>query len=572
MKFLFIIRSLILTCFILFNLSLNIYSISGRPISSKNGMVVSACSLASQVGSQILKEGGNAIDASVAVGFALAVTYPYAGNLGGGGFMVIHLTNGKNTTIDYREKAPLSAHKDMYLDNDGNYVADLSQKGATSVGVPGSVAGLIYALEKYGTLPLEKVIQPAIDLAKNGWALDLYSAKSFEYTLDKFKEYQSSYNIFTNNGETYREGDMFIQSDLAWTLDQIKNSGTDGFYKGKVAEQFIKQIEKLGGYITHQDLLKYKPVEREPIIGSYRDHKIISMGPPSSGGIALVELLNVLENFRFIGNEWGSSSYINKLVETMKYIYVDRTYHLGDEDFFSVPKQKLISKEYAKTIFDKLTSYATPSEEITTHIPVKLDESNETTHYSVYDSEGNAVSVTTTINSGFGSKIVVDGAGFLLNNEMDDFSAKPGEPNQFGLLGGKANSIEPEKRMISSMTPTIVLKNEKPFIIVGSPGGSTIITVVLQVIMNCVDFEMNIQEAVNAPRIHHQWMPDIIYLEKNSVSKDVKNILIKMVYKFKKRDETFRVLGSAQSIMIDQENGIIYGAADPRRNGAAVEY
>ncbi len=327
----------------------------------------------------------------------------------------------------------------------------------------------------------------------------------------------------------------------------------------------------MGGYITHEDLLKYKPVEREPIVGSYRDHKVVSMGPPSSGGIALVELLNVLENFHFDKIDWGSSAYINKLVETMKYVYADRTYHLGDEDFYPVPKQKLISKEYAKTIFNKLTNYAKPSGEITTQFPIDMNESTETTHYSVYDKEGNAVSVTTTINSGFGSKIVVDGAGFLLNNEMDDFSAKPGEPNQFGLLGGKANSIEPEKRMLSAMTPTIVLKNDKPFIIVGSPGGSTIITVVLQVIMNCIDFEMNIQEAVNAPRIHHQWFPDKIYLEKFAANRDVVDKLIEMGYELANRNNTFRVLGSAQAIMIDQENSIIYGGADPRRGGATAK-
>ncbi|MCB9249659.1 MAG: gamma-glutamyltransferase [Ignavibacteriales bacterium] len=533
-------------------------------------MVVSACPIASEVGSKILQQGGNSVDASVAVGFALAVTYPYAGNLGGGGFMVLHLKDGTNTSIDYREKAPIAAHKDMYLDSAGNYVPELSQDGITSVGVPGSVAGLIYALEKYGTLSLEKVIQPAIDLAKNGFSLDESDARSYKYYLREFEKYPSSLKIFSKNGEPYNEGDLFIQTDLAKTLEEIKYNGRDGFYKGEVADSFISQVEKMNGYITHKDLESYKPIEREPVFGSYRDHSIISMGPPSSGGIALVELLNVLENFSIEKEDWGSSQYINRLVETMKYVYADRTYHLGDEDFYPVPKQKLTSKEYAKSIFDKLTTYAKPSEEITTQIPVEVKESTETTHYSVYDKEGNAVSVTTTINSGFGSKIVVDGAGFLLNNEMDDFSAKPGEPNQFGLLGAEANSIQPEKRMLSAMTPTIVLKNGKPFIITGSPGGSTIITVVLQVILNCIDFEMNIQEAVNAPRIHHQWMPDIIYLEEFAINNDAKENLEKMGYKFGNRNESFRVLGSAQSIMIDEETGNIYGAADPRRGKAAA--
>lgn len=564
--------------FVLIYCSILIFSIntfilaSGRPAQSKNGMVVSASKIASEVGVEILKQGGNAIDASVAVGFALAVTYPAAGNIGGGGFMVIHFADGKNTSIDFREKAPLSAHKDMYLDEKGNYIPELSQKGATSVGVPGSVAGLIYTLEKYGTMPLEKIIQPAIDLAFNGWKLSREEAKSFSGSLNRFKEYPSSLKIFSKDGEEYEEGDLFIQKDLASTLDQIKKNGRDGFYKGKVADLFIQQIKELGGYITNEDLIKYKPVEREPIIGSYRKHKVVSMGPPSSGGIAIVELLNILENFTFEKSDWGSSAYINKLVETMKYVYADRTYHLGDEDFYPVPKEKLISKKYAREIFNKLKPFAVPSAEITSQIPIPTSESDETTHYSVCDKYGNAVSVTTTINSWYGSKIVVDGAGFLLNNEMDDFSAKPGEPNQFGLLGTIANSIQPEKRMLSAMSPTIVLKDDKPFIIVGSPGGSTIITVVLQVIMNCIDFEMNIQEAVNAPRVHHQWHPDKIYLEKFATSKDAVENLIKLGYELANRNDTFRILGSAHSIMIDNETGIIYGAADPRRGGAATGY
>jgi len=560
------------TVLILFFFICLIVAESARPLKAKNGMVVSANKLASEVGIQILKDGGNAIDASVAVGFALAVTYPYAGNLGGGGFMVIQLSDGENTSIDFREKAPISAHKDMYLDSAGNYIPELSQQEATSVGVPGSVAGLIYALNNYGTMSLKQVIQPAIDLAKFGWELDRYSAESFARTLDRFKKYPSSYKIFSKNGQEYKEGDKFIQSDLALTLEQIREKGTAGFYNGKIADLLVKQIKSLGGEITHEDLEKYKPIERDPIIGNYRDHTIVSMGPPSSGGIALVELLNVLENFSFEKNDWGSSAYINKLVETMKYVYADRTYHLGDEDFYPVPKTELLSKDYASSIYKNLKPYAVPSNMISTKIPEKNIESTETTHYSVYDKKGNAVSVTTTINSAFGSKIIVEGAGFLLNNEMDDFSAKPGEPNQFGLLGSVANSIQSEKRMLSAMTPTIVLKKDKPYLIVGSPGGSTIITVVLQVILNCIDFDMNIQEAVNAPRIHHQWYPDKIYIEKFAISKDVENNLIEMGYSMANRNNTFRILGSAQSIMIDSENNLIYGAPDPRRNGYAIGY
>jgi gamma-glutamyltranspeptidase/glutathione hydrolase len=545
------------------------FSIIGRtPESFEKGMVVSASELASDVGLKILQEGGNAVDASVAVGFALAVTYPYAGNLGGGGFVVIHLSSGKNTSVDFREKAPISAHRDMYLDDNGKYLPELSQKGITSVGVPGSVAGLIYTLEKYGTMSLSEVIQPSIDLAANGWELDKYTAKSFEHYLTTFIQYPSSFKVFSKNGKPYEEGDNFVQTDLARTLTEIKNKGKDGFYKGWVADKIIEQVNELNGIITYEDLEKYTPVEREPVKGTYRGHGILSMGPPSSGGIALVQLLNILENFKFRSSDFGSSAYINKLVESMKYVYADRTYHLGDEDFYDVPKDKLTSKEYAFEIFKKLQQFAVPSDQITTQLPENYHESTETTHYSVYDQYGNAVSTTTTINSGFGSKIVVDGAGFLLNNEMDDFSAKPGEPNQFGLMGSVANSIQPEKRMLSAMSPTIVLKENEPYIILGSPGGSTIITVVLQVILNCIDFEMNITEAVHAPRIHHQWFPDVIYTEKFSVNKDAADKLNKMGYNLANRNDTFRILGCVQAIMIDKENNLIYGATDPRRTGS----
>ncbi len=567
-----LLKSPVLKTFLIILLFVQFVFAVSKPQKAKNGMVVSASDLATKVGVQILKSGGNAVDAGVAVGFALAVTYPYAGNLGGGGFMVLHLKDGKNTTIDFREKAPLSAKKDMFLNEEGNYIPKLSKSGVTSVGVPGSVAGLIYALKKYGTMPLEQVIQPAINLAKNGFILDKQMAKSFKRTLPEFLKYKSSMKIFSKNGLPYKEGDLFTQKDLAWTLEQIKEKGPNGFYKGKVAELLVKQIKKNNGYITLDDLAKYKPIERKPILGSYRGYKIVSMPPPSSGGIALVELLNILENFSFEKNEWGSSKYINKLVEAMKYVYADRTYKLGDEDFYPVPKEELISKKYAKTIFNKLKNIATPSNKILKGISAGRKESMETTHYSIYDKEGNTLSVTTTINSAYGSKIVVDGAGFLLNNEMDDFSAKPGVPNQFGLLGSEANSIQPEKRMLSSMTPTIILKNDKPFLIVGSPGGSTIITTVLQVILNVIDFNMNIQEAVDAPRFHHQWFPDKIYLEKFCISEDVAKNLIKMGYTLANRNDTFKILGSAQAIMIDNENKIIYGATDPRRNGLAEGY
>lgn len=543
-----------------------------RPVRAKHGMVVTVSTLASKVGLKILEKGGNAIDAAVATAFALAVTYPFAGNIGGGGFMVIHLKNGKNTTIDFREKAPLKATRNMYLDKDGNYVPSLSKEGATSVGVPGSVAGMIYALKKYGTMTLSQVIAPAIKLARNGWKLDLLSAESFKRFLPKFSKYPASFKIFSNNGQPYNEGELFVQTDLANTLELIKDLGLKGFYKGKTADLLIKQIQNLGGIISHEDLDKYQPVEREPIIGDYRGYKIVSIPPPSSGGIILVEMLNILENFNFNPDEWGSSTYYHKLAETMKYAYSDRSVHLGDADFYPVPQKGLLSKDYAETLYNKIGDKAVPSSEIKAGNPQQFQESHETTHYSIYDKDGNAVSVTTTLNSAFGNKIVVAGAGFLLNNEMDDFSSKPGVPNQFGLIGGEGNSIEPGKRMLSSMTPTIVLKEGKPFLVIGSPGGSTIITTVLQVILNCIDFNMNIQQAINMPRIHHQWLPDQIFYEKYAINLDTAEKLKSMGYKLADIRKSFRIIGIAEGIMIDNINNTIYGASDPRGGGSAVGY
>ena len=546
-----------------------------QPVSAKNGMVVSTSSYASKVGIEILKKGGNAIDAAVAVGFALAVTYPSAGNIGGGGFMVIHLADGKNITIDFREKAPLSAHKDMYLNEVGDFVPELSQQGTTSAGVPGSVAGLSYALENYGTLSLAEVIQPAIELAKNGWRLERRDSIYFSNNFLLFEKYPSSKNIFTKNGELYRVDDLFVQFDLAWTLEQIKEKGNDGFYKGKVAELLVEQVGSLGGNITLEDLEKYQVVEREPIIGTYRGLEIISMPPPSSGGIALVEMLNILENYELSYEDWGGSQYIHHLVEAMKYVYADRTYHLGDADFYPVPKDELTSKEYAKKIFVRIEeekNKAVPSSEIKSLEVEQVYESTETTHFSVYDSYGNAVSTTTTINSSFGSGIVIEGAGFLLNNEMDDFSGKPGVMNQFGLLGTEANSILPEKRMLSSMTPTIILKDGKPYIVIGSPGGSKIITTVLQVVLNCIDFDMNIREAVETLRIHHQWLPDSLYYESGALTEDVKTELTQMGYALVNNGSELRILGIAEGIMIDQKNKTVYGASDPRGGGMAIGY
>ncbi len=535
-------------------------------IRTKNGMVVSASEIASRVGIQILKKGGNAVDAAVATELALAVTFPAAGNLGGGGFMVIRLNDGTTTTIDYREKAPLAANKDMFLDENGNFVPELSQSSILGVGIPGTVAGVIYALEKYGTMKLADVIQPAINLAEDGFPLERWTAQTLSSAFRSLEKYESSMKVFSKNGEPYKEGEIFRQPDLTKTLKSIRDKGHDGFYKGWVADAIVDQSDKMNGIITHKDLEKYQAVEREPLKGTYKDYQIISMGPSSSGGTALIQMLNILENFEFERSDFSSSKYYHALIQAMKYTYADRAEHLGDEDFYPVPKKWLTSKEYAKEIFNRITDKATPSDEISAGVP--FYESEETTHYSVYDQYGNAVSTTLTINSLYGSKIVVDGAGFLLNNEMDDFSAKPGVPNQFGLLGSIANSIEPGKRMLSAMTPTIVLKNDKPVLIVGSPGGSTIITSVLQVVMNIVEFGMNLREAVDYPRIHHQWKPDVLEHEAFSLNSDTE-------FKLKEKGHIIgrqRSLGRIEAILIDQQNGYIYGKSDGRAWGKAVGF
>ncbi len=537
------------------------------PVSAERGMIVSASDLASDGGLLMLKRGGNAVDAAVATGFALAVTYPQAGNIGGGGYMVIHLADGKDVAIDFREKAPLKSFRDMFLDKDGKFIPESSQDGITSSGVPGSVAGLIYVLQKYGTMKLEEVIQPAISFASDGFPLSGHLANAINSFADDFKKYKSSEKVFTKNGKTFNEGDIFKQPDLAKTLTIIKEKGAEGFYKGEIADMIIKQSDLMGGYITHKDIEEYQVKEKEPVKGTYKNYEIVSMPPSSSGGIIIIQTLNVLENFKFEKQDWNSSDYIHKLTETFKYVYADRSKHLGDEEFYPVPKDWLLSKEYAKEIFSKIKDTATPSKDILPGIPVKK-ESNETTHYSVCDQFGNAVSVTTTINSNFGSRIVVDGAGFLLNNEMDDFSSKPGLPNQFGLIGSEANSIQPGKRMLSSMAPAIVLKNKKPVMVVGTPGGSTIPTVTLQVIMNCIEFGMNIQQAVAAPRIHHQWLPDILDYEEHGLSNDVINNL-----KMKKHIMGHkRILGLVEGIWIDQDKNLIYGSTDPRGNGKAAGF
>jgi gamma-glutamyltranspeptidase/glutathione hydrolase len=527
-------------------------------------MVVSASELATKVGVEILKKGGNAIDAAVGVGFALAVTFPAAGNIGGGGFMVIHLADGTNTSIDFRETAPSAASEKMYLDKEGNYIPNSSQEGWLSSGVPGTVAGLAYVIKKYGTMKLRDVIQPAIDLAEKGFVLVKKTAGMLNSDFESFSLIKSSAKIFTNKGEKYKEGDLFVQSDLAATLKIIRDKGAGEFYNGSIADKFIEQSKLNGGIFTKDDLRNYRAIERKPVTGTYRGYEIISMPPPSSGGVCLIEALNVIENFSLLKNNHNEADYLFRFVETMKRIYADRSELLGDPDFYKVPVGFLTSKGYAKKIANSIGDTAVPSSKIKAVSPTK-NESKETTHYSIVDRAGNAVSTTYTLNGSFGNKIVVDGLGFLLNNQMDDFSAKPGLPNQYGLIGSKANSIQPNKRMLSSMTPTIVLKDGFPFLIVGSPGGSTIITCVLQVIINVIDFNMNIFDAIEKPRIHHQWYPDKIDYEEGALSLGIQSDIEKKGEKFSKIES----LGRVEGILIDPVSKIINGASDPRGSGKA---
>jgi gamma-glutamyltranspeptidase/glutathione hydrolase len=562
-------RSIVLLAFYSFLGVAFLQSASKEAVRGKRGMVVSADEFASRVGIEILKKGGNAVDAAVAVGFTLAVTFPQAGNIGGGGFMVIRMADGRTTTIDFREKAPSAARRDMYLDEQGNFQPTRSQVGHLSAGVPGSVAGLLYALEHFGTRKREHVLQPAIDFAERGFPVSYRLADALKADLQNLSLFPATRKIFTKNGEPFEEGDLLVQKDLAETLKRIKKQGRDGFYKGKTADLIVREMKRGGGLITHDDLESYQAVERPPVRGFYRGYEIISMGPPSSGGVALIQLLNLLEPFDVRSMGFASSRSVSLMVEAMKLVYADRAAFLGDSDFYPVPVQKLISKEYARERRKLLdTTRAVPSSQIS-HGVIPLPEGSETTHYCVVDRWGNAVSVTTTINSWFGSMVVVEGAGFLLNNEMDDFSAKPGVPNQYGLLGGEANSIQPGKRMLSAMTPTIVVKDDHPFLITGTPGGSTIITTVLQVITNIIDHGMRLQEAIDAPRIHHQWYPDTLLYEKFGLAHDALENLRARGYHLKQREG---YQGRAEGILIDRQKGLYFGATDPRGYGAAIGY
>lgn len=532
-------------------------------------MVVSADPLASKAGMEVLKKGGNAVDAAVAVGFALAVTYPAAGNIGGGGFMNIRFADGRCYAIDYREKAPGKASRDMYLDSAGNFISEKSTLGHLAAGVPGAVAGMLTGLEKFGTLNRKQVITPAYELAAKGFPLLSDLAEDLNWNKNDFVKFEGSKKYFVSKDTAYKEGERWKQTDLAKTLKRIIDKGYDGFYKGVTADLIVAEMKRGGGLISKTDLENYKAEVRTPLKGTYRGYEIISQPPVSSGGTALLQLLNILEGYDLKSYGHNSAKTVHRYIEAMRRVYADRAEHLGDPDFYKVPVDWLISKKYAderRATID--TMKASESKNIfygksTPH------EREQTTHYSVVDQWGNCVSVTTTLNGGFGCSVAVDGAGFLLNNEMDDFSAKPGVPNMFGAIGNIANEIQPNKRMLSSMTPTIVVKDGKPFMVIGTPGGTTIITTVMQVICNVIDFGMNIQEAIDAPRIHHQWSPDITYYEKRGLSFDTIEKLESMGQKMQQRRGTS---GLAEGIIIDNQKGFFYGASDSRGYGLAAGY
>ncbi len=532
-------------------------------------MVVSAESLATLAGVEILMNGGNAIDAAVAVGFTLAVTFPEAGNIGGGGFMLIRLANGTSTLIDYREKAPRKATRAMYQDSAGNVISGMSERGPLASGVPGSVAGLLHALETYGTRRREDILRRPIQIAEKGFRLSERLADGLKGALRDFAPFPSTMKAVTKNGRPFLPGDVFRQRDLASTLRAIRTHGHDGFYRGRTAARIVDQMKRDGGIITLEDLARYKAVERKPLFGSYRGYEIITASPPSAGGIVLLQMLNMIEGFDISSKGHNSSQAIHLFAAAAQRAYADRAEYLGDPDFVQIPTASLISKQYARERRHSIDSLrAVSSAHIKSGTKEELD-SHETTHYCVADKFGNVVSVTTTLNGLYGCKTVVEGAGFFLNNEMDDFVSKPGVPNMFGLLGAEANAILPEKRMLSSMTPTILLHNGKPFLVLGARGGSRITTAVATIILNVVDFKMNIQDAVESPRVHYQWYPDRVFYETHSISHDVRDNLERMGYTL---EHTTFHNARAQAILFDQTNSFLLGGPDPREEGVAIGY
>lgn len=546
----------------------SVFAVSPEATYAEHGLVTSRSAPASEVGVEIMRQGGNAVDAAVATAFALAVTYPSAGNIGGGGFAVVRRPDGKVITLDHREKAPGAATKDMYLDENGEPIPGLSTESHKAAGVPGSVDGLLLLLERYGTMSRKQVIGPAIKLAKDGFPLDLDLARQFERRLPAMSKYPASMKVFSKNGEPYQVGDIWKQPDLAATLQRIVDKGRDGFYKGKTAELIVAEMKRGGGVISMQDLEDYHSVWREPIKGTYRGYEIYGMPPPSSGGVLVQQILNMLEPYDLGSLGWGNSETIHLMVEAERRAYADRAEYLGDPDFYDVPVAQLTDKNYAKKRFSTFNpNKATLSKDV--GAGTFGLESMETTHFSVYK-DGMMVAFTTTLNSSYGNKIVVPGAGFLLNNEMDDFSIKENTPNQFDVIGRAANAIEPGKRMLSSMSPTVVTKNGEPFLITGSPGGSTIITTTLQVIINTIDHQMPVDDAVALPRFHHQWLPNRIYYDNYAFSPDTLEALKAKGHKSLVKSRFGRGIGDANSILI--KDGVISGMSDTRGAGAAIGY
>ena len=537
-----------------------------KELVAEKAMVVSAHPLASEAGRDILKKGGNAVDAMVAVHFALAVVYPKAGNIGGGGFMVYREKNGNASTLDFREKAPLSASRNMYLDKNGNAIDSLSRNGHLAVGVPGSVAGMFEAHKKYGKLPWSVLLEPAVKLAENGFEITTQEANALNYNQKNFTRINQHENAFVKK-TAWKSGQKLIQKELAEVMRRIQQNGHDGFYKGKTAELIVDDMKRGGGIISLQDLEKYQAKWRDPIVFEYKkSFKVITMPPPSSGGIVLAILMQMVEDQPLEQMGFHSPAAVHLMAEAERRAYADRAEYLGDSDFYPVPIEAMLDKAYAKyRMRDYNDKKATPSKQIKAGKPSKTSE--QTTHYSIVDADGNAVSVTTTLNGNYGSSVVVKGAGIILNNEMDDFSAKPGSPNMFGLLGAEANAIQPEKRMLSSMTPTILEKDGKLFMVVGTPGGATIITSVFQVIMNVIEFRLSLQDAVQKARFHHQWLPDQIYYEKNCFDTATAKKLAEMGHSLKERSS----IGQVEAILV-RPDGKLEGAADRRGDDSAAGY
>ena len=531
-----------------------------------HGVVVSQDRHATQVGLRVLEDGGNAVDAAVAVALTLAVTHPQAGNLGGGGFLVYRTLSGEVSTVDFRERAPKSATRDMYLSADGSVDNDKVQLGVTAAGVPGSPAGLIHALQKFGTKNLSELAAPAIRYAREGFTVDRHLAASLRSKRGKLGRFASTREIFFDDGAPLEQGDVLVQEDLADTLARFAEGGHRGFYDGETAERVATHMARDGGFVTADDMRGYAATERAPVRTNYRGYEVISMGPPSSGGVAMIQMLNMLSRFDLKPLGFGSSTYIHLLTEVMRRAYADRGRWLGDPDFYEAPVEGLISRSYADERgagidFDRMS-------DVGPGVPPGAKESDDTTHFSIIDKDGNAVSCTTTINSTFGSCCVADGCGFFLNNEMDDFSAKPGVPNQFGLIGGKANAIAPGKRMLSSMTPTIVCKDGALRYVVGAPGGGRIITAVMQVLLNVIDHGMPLQRAVAAPRVHHQWLPNHIQWEALALPVDVRRALAAKGHQFRSSPRGIALIFAAEL----RPDGTRLGVADGRSGGAAAAY